>query len=392
MKILIVSSYLPFPLHNGGHIRLFNLIKELSKRHAITLICEKRSHQRNDDISKIAKFCEEVITIDRKKQWSIKNIVSSGSSVYPFLLTGHVLPEMKQKIVSTLHKKRFDLIHVETFYVFQNLPKTYLPTVLVEHNIEYEVYERYERQAKIFLRPFLFLDIAKIRYWEKKYWSQSTKLVAVSISDQEKMLPISASLVPNGVDLQSFPFKKSKLQKKEKRILFIGDFKWIQNTTAAVWILNKIWPSISTGKEANMKLWIVGKHIPESIKAYKSKNVLIDENAPDDTAKIYDKSFILLAPITVGGGSSYKILEAMASGVPVVTTNLGAQGIGARDKKEMLIGDNTEDLVENIQTLFTNPNLYNGIAQEARNLIEKKYSWVEISKLLEKVYEEALIL
>ena len=71
MKILVVSSYLPFPLLSGGQIRLYNLIKNLSKNNSITLVCENRQQQTENDVAEIKKYCKNVFTIDRKKQWSI---------------------------------------------------------------------------------------------------------------------------------------------------------------------------------------------------------------------------------------------------------------------------------------------------------------------------------
>lgn len=67
MKILLVSSYLPFPLYSGGHIRLYNLIKNLSEEHDITLICEKRDYQTKEDIEEVEKICKKVITVERKQ-------------------------------------------------------------------------------------------------------------------------------------------------------------------------------------------------------------------------------------------------------------------------------------------------------------------------------------
>ena len=72
MKILMVSSYLPYPLFSGGHIRLYNIIKNLSKNHQITLVCEKRAYQNGQDIAEVGKFCKKIITVDRKKQWTLK--------------------------------------------------------------------------------------------------------------------------------------------------------------------------------------------------------------------------------------------------------------------------------------------------------------------------------
>ena len=397
MRILIVSSYLPYPLHNGGHVRLYNLMKELARKHKLTLVCEMRPHQSEDDVKEVKKLCEEVAVVKRKKQWSIKNITRTATSTYPFLMTGHTLPEMREKIVTLLQEKTFDLIHVETFYVMQNVPKTYLPVVLAEHNVEYQVYKKYVTTAPLPLRPLLLADIEKIKYWEKKFWGKANKLVAVSEKDATEMGRADTIVVPNGVSLQDFPYVSAakKFEKKEKRILFMGDFKWIQNREAANWILNDIWPQIEKrikdeGLRINLKLWIVGKHIPENIKEQQGKDIIIDENAPDETAKIYQKSFVLLAPIRVGGGTSYKILESMASGVPVVTTMLGVHGLGAQDKKEALVGERAEELAEHVVSLVSDQKVYKSLQEHARKLIEEKYTWPHITEILENVYTNAM--
>ena len=127
MNILLISSYLPYPLFSGGHIRLYNLIKELSKKHKITLICEKRDYQGEAEISELKKFCKKVITVNRKKQWTIGNILKTGLSPQSFLITGHTNLEMKKEIQREINGFQFDLIHVETSYVMQNLPITEIP-------------------------------------------------------------------------------------------------------------------------------------------------------------------------------------------------------------------------------------------------------------------------
>src|SRR5579872_7306592 len=153
MKILVVSSYLPYPLFSGGHVRLYNLLRELSVKHEITLVCEMRSHQTQEDTAAVKKFCKEIHVVERRKQWSPGVIFQTAISSLPFLLAGHNLPEMKKILTRLLASKKFDVIHIETFYVYQNLPKTTVPTVLVEHNIEYKVYARFEKTAPIFVKP-----------------------------------------------------------------------------------------------------------------------------------------------------------------------------------------------------------------------------------------------
>lgn len=409
MKILVVSSFFPYPLYAGGYIRLYNLMRELSQRHEITLIAEKRSKQqvKPEYIKELEKICKQVIVIPTRKQWSWQNVLKAGISPYPFLLTGHTSPAIKRAIIDTIKEKRFDIIHVETFYVMQNLPKTYLPIVLAEHNVEHDVYRKYVDVAPLPLRPLLLTEIQKIKYWEKKFWQKATKLVAVSEADRSRMGREDTVVVPNGVAIQDFPFvtAKTKFARKEKRILFMGDFKWVQNIQAANWILDTIWPEVevrsknshkgtsfaeaSNELSSNVKLWIVGKNIPEGIKSRNGGNIIIDENAPDETAKIYQKSFVLLAPITVGGGTSYKILESMASGVPVVTTPLGVKGLGAKNTQEALVGDTAGVLAQHVVSLLTNQKQYETMQREARKLIESKYTWPKITEILERVYKEA---
>src|SRR5579872_4246644 len=111
MKVLLVSSYLPYPLYSGGAVRLYNLMKELSKSHEITLVCEKRDYQTEKDIQEVKKICKAVLTVDRKKQWSLKNIVKTSYSSYPFILTGHTLPKMRNTISDLLEREKFDIIH-----------------------------------------------------------------------------------------------------------------------------------------------------------------------------------------------------------------------------------------------------------------------------------------
>jgi glycosyltransferase involved in cell wall biosynthesis len=257
--------------------------------------------------------------------------------------------------------------------------------------VEYAVYERYVAQSPFFLRPFFLLDIAKLRGSEKMFWKKAKKLVAVSEVERKEMERDDVAVVPNGVDLDKFKMQnvKLKVQKENQRILYIGDFKWIENQDAASFIMQDVWPLIKK-KMSNATLWIVGKNIPEKMKhMIDDKRILFDENA-NDTAAIFRDASILLAPIRVGGGTSFKILEAMATGVPVVTTPLGASGIMAKDKEHVRIGVSREALAEATVEILTNPQIAATLTKNARALIEKEYTWQRSADLLESVYQSAV--
>ncbi|HYM65333.1 MAG TPA: glycosyltransferase family 4 protein, partial [Candidatus Sulfotelmatobacter sp.] len=363
MKILMISSYLPYPLYSGGHIRLYNLIKNLKDEHEITLICEKRKNQNKQDIEEVEKICKKVIAVDRKKQWSLENILKTGFSMEPFLFKGHENKEMKLIIQDELVREKYDLIHVETSYVYQNLPKVSIPVVLVEHNIEYLVYKRFAKHANPILKPFLYTDILKLKKKEEEIWKKVTKLVAVSDVEKRLMKRQDVSVVSNGVDTEIFKFRNFEAIAEEKRILFIGDFKWIQNKDTLDFILTDVWPKVlnkldDMGKNINPKLWIVGKNIPESFKKMGNpQNVIFDEKNTEETPIIFNKSYILLSPLRVAGGTSYKILEAMSSGTAVVTTSLGIERLEAKNQTQALASETAEGLSENVCELLLDKSL-----------------------------------
>lgn len=394
MRILMISSYLPYPLFDGGTIRLYNLIKHLSAHHEITLICEVRPHQKRDDIKEIEKITKKVITVPRKKQWSAQNIFKTALSSHSFLVTGHTLPRMLEVIDQELRTNSYDLIHVETSYVMQNLPQTTLPIILVEHNIEYMVYSKFMDKAPLPLRPFLKIDIAKLRKQEESFWH--TASLVVTVSDTEKDIVektgVKAKTVYNGVDLTTFTFKLvDKAHKGEmKQFLFIGNYKWLQNRDSARWILQEIWPKIKEKGGTGTVLRIVGRDMPDDIKNWKDESVIIEENSTRKTQEIFAESFALLAPIRIGGGSQYKILEALAVGTPVITTTLGLSGLDVKRDTDLLVAENAVNLSEKALALLNDDKLYKDLATSGRKQIEEKYDWGKIAKTLEKIYQEAV--
>lgn len=388
MKILVVSSYLPYPLYDGGKIRLFNLIKELQGQHEITLVCETRENQSENDIAEVEKICKKVITFKRPKAFSFKNVIISLLTLNPFLITVHTHKKFADLIKKELDENNYDLIHVETFYVMQNLPETKVPIVLAEHNIEYLVYKRYAQKSVFFKKPILLFDALKIKRIENRFWKKADKLIAVSSADQ-KIMGTKSVVIANGVDIDKFSLKKASLNKNEKRVLFIGNFKWLQNRDSALYIIKNIWPHIRVKNDDKLKikLWIVGKNIPENIKNLSGDDIIIDENAPDATELIFQKADILLTPIRAGGGTNFKILESMACGTPVVTNKLGNEGIDAIENEEIIISESPQEYATKTLNLLNDNYLYQKISKNSRNFIEKNYDWKKIARDLDKVYK-----
>lgn len=392
MKILMLTPYLPYPLLSGGQIRTFNLLKELGKKHQITLFALIKDESEREYIEHLKPYCHQVKVFKRTKNpWTLRNILLAGLTPYPFLVTRNLPSGMKAAIKQELNHD-YDLIHAETFYMMPNIPKTQVPVLLVEQTIEYVGYEYYAQTTKHwYLKPFLAIDIAKIKYWEHYFWRKADRLVTMS---EEDKLAIQADLgmdtrvdvVANGVDIEKFKQVPKKLS-DAPTILFVGTFKWLPNVDAVRYLVNEIWPGV-VKKVPQAKLWIVGHSPTAEVKSYAQRQGVTVSASVKDIRQAYAKSHMLLAPIRSGKGTRYKILEAMATHTPVVTTSLGAEGLEIRNGQEVLIGDDTDTLVAATVKLLQQPKLQTRIADKAYKIVTRNYNWLAISRQLDKLYQQ----
>ena len=391
MKILFVSAVLPYPLYSGGQIRIYNLIKELSKIHEISLFSFIRSDQELKLLDKLS-FCKRIETVYRGHAWQPKYVLHAIFGGYPLLMSTYNNAEMKNRLKDALARESYDVIHIEPGYVWPSIPKHTLPVVVGEHNIEHAVYELYVKQFPIVpLRTLLFLDVLKIMFWEKKIWKEANHIVTVSEDDknyiQRSVDASSISVVPNGVDLQQFPFVSKKEKSQKQTFLFVGNFLWMQNRDAVKFLISDIWPLLKQ-KYPEATLRIVGKHMPESLRKYMNDRILLLEQV-DEIIEEYKKADILLAPIRIGGGTKFKILEAMASGVPVISTKRGAEGLDVVDGRDIYIADSANEIANQVNEILTNTPKRNAIIRAARDVIEEKYSWKNIASKLDAVWKQA---
>ncbi len=391
MKVLMLTPYLPYPLLTGGQTRSYNLIKRLSALgHEIILLSLVKSSKERAYLQELERFCKEVHVFDRsEKPWTLNNILRTGFSFYPFLVVRNWAKEEKTAILEMITKEKFDLIHAETFYVMPHIPETKIPILLVEQTIEHLVYQHFAGRFKIpFLKLLLYIDVWKLKYWELRYWKKAQKVVAMSEEDRKKMLSEVSSLdvdiVPNGVDSKYFGLKVAS-RSKEPVVLYLGNFTWLQNREAVEILVKKVWPKIKF-KLPNAKLWIIGKDARDFFNNLVSKDVVVDE--VDDVRKVYQRAWVLVAPIYGGGGTRYKNFEAFASGLPVVTTSIGIRGTEATDGVEVIIRDNPLDIASSAVNLLTDKTLYKRISENARNMVKQKYDWDPIAQKLSNIYED----
>lgn len=388
------TPYLPYPDSSGGQIRTQNLLKHLRKKHEITLfslIKDKKEEQYIPILEK--EFCKKVRVFYRpEKPWMLSNILRTGFSTNPFLVVRNFSQQAKKAVEQELKTGNYDLIHAETFYAMPHIPKTNLPVVLVDQTIEYKVYDHYVKHtALFFLRPLLAIDVAKLKYWERYYWRQADKVIAVSQKDRQEMLAVEPSLdveiVPNGVNLDLFK-KKTSWSGQNPIVMFMGNFNWLQNTEAAQTLIDKIFPLIK--KEVRTaKLHIVGQHQPESLTKRASRDIIISNLAEDDIQSIVNANYeaaVSASPLRGPGGTRLKVLAAMASKLPIVSTEVGVTGLGVKSGQEVIIEDSPQAMAHSVIDLLKNPASARALAESAYNFVKETYDYEKIAEKLSQIY------
>ena len=130
-------------------------------------------------------------------------------------------------------------------------------------------------------------------------------------------------------------------------------------------------------------------NITDKLKEYASDDIEISEALPD-IREAYSKASVLVAPIKGPGGTRLKILEAMASSLPVVTTSVGAEGLGVIDEKEALISDDLDGVSENAIKLLKNKNLSRSLGLYGKKFVESKYTWDKSAQVLDNIYSKVV--
>lgn len=393
----MLTPYLPYPDSSGGQIRTLNLLKYLCKNNEITLVSLIKNEKENDNIKHLLKYCKKVMTFPRSSSpWTVKNILKTGFSLDPFLIVRNSAEGAKEAIAKELESGNYDLIHAETFYVMPSLPKTKIPTILVDQTIEYLVYQHYvDETAPWYLRPLLQVDVEKLKHSERYYWRQADQVIAVSEADRVEMNKLepdlSVDIVPNGVNLDLFK-KKTTWSSQNPTILFVSNFKWLQNIEAALVLIKDVYPLVKRSVP-QAKLLITGQFITDNIKetAQGKEGITVTELPVDDVdslVKAYHNSSVFASTIKGPGGTRLKNLAAMASQLPIVSTKVGVEGLKVKDKVHVLIGNTPEKIAQLIVSVIKSPKLAEELATTTRHHVEENFDWRKIAVSLDAIYQK----
>lgn len=389
----MLTPYVPYPPSSGGQIRTFNLLKYLSKKNQITLVALYKDDSEKKYLSHLRHYCKKIYLCRRaKKPWQFNNIMKAILSPLPFLIIRNYSEEARKTITELLQNESFDVIHAETFYIMPHIPYTNVPIILVEQTIEYRVYQHFVNSLPFYLRWLFYLDIVKLKRWERFYWRKANIVATVSYSD-EKIIKehepyIKTTIVPNGAGEEMIVKHLKTKNLKNPYIIFQGNFNWLQNVEAAKYLARSIYPKLIK-VIPSIHIIISGQNA-QKISTLKKEGVSIVDIKSDDlqtVRSVFDKASLFITPIFGPGGTRLKILAAMASGIPVISTKTGVEGLEVENKKHVLIANAADDFVKMVLSILSHKSHYEEIRKNAYSLVKEKYNWQTIAHTLEIVYQ-----
>jgi len=294
---------------------------------------------------------------------------------------------MRKMIDKLVESYDFDIIHAQFFRMAQYVTKyTDYPKVLdLTDALSLNLHRRAQLDRGLSL-PLIKMEERRVRKYEIEIVKNFDVGTMASELDRHYLLELDNSLelvvIPTGVDHNYFSPSKSDYK---PQILFTGTMSYFPNYNAVLYFCNEIFPLIKR-KLPDVSFYVVGNNPHKKVWQITSDDVVVTGHVPDVRPYFAD-SAVFVCPLRSGSGIQAKNLEAMAMGVPIVTTSIGLEGIEAIAQKEILVADNPNDFANHVIRLIKEPELRREVSENARKLVETKYSWSEIVKGLDRIYE-----
>jgi glycosyltransferase involved in cell wall biosynthesis len=358
IKILVIGPLLPYYDRSAWGVRLFNMLKILSRNYKIIYFSWSEYKGQEDEkyTSDLKGMNIDVYTEENDFMKIIKQNDFYATLIEYFNVAEYFLPRIR------MLKPRCPII-VDSIDVHYH--RLWMQYGITKNLIDYKEYlDVKRREISIYKKADLVLAV--------------TEEDVLILRDEDPNLRIE--VVPNIYDIPNDP-KDRNVDKNS--LIFIGGFKHKPNVDAVFYFCNIILPKLIE-KNPQIHLTIIGESPSAQIMKLDSKHVKVLGYVPSVTPYLM-KNYVSIAPLRFGAGMKGKINEAMAHGIPVVSTSVGVQGMKLRHKQEIMIADEPEDFIKCIQELINDNKLYSVISTNSVNFIKENYTSDKVANKLEEI-------
>jgi glycosyltransferase involved in cell wall biosynthesis len=390
LNILLVSAQFPYPTRSGFSTRVYQLARQLSARHDVTLLSYVWPHER-DGVADLATRMS-LRAVDRRPPSPMGRRVAQAltiASSRAYSCREVHSADMQEAIDDVCSTRNFGIIQLESSFLctFRFPPHPRL--VIDEHNIESELFLRMcQGERSLPRRVFNRVEYARFSRFEQACWRRVDACVVTSDREVETVRTSApdtpVTVVPNAVDLDYFA--PSLAPAESHTVIFNGTLIYRPNLDAARYLIDDIWPLVRH-RCPDARLILTGRMDGVDTRSLESPGVQLLGEVPDIRPYVAAAA-VVAVPIRIGGGTRFKVLEGLAMGKPVVSTAVGCEGVAVRDGEHLLIADDAPTFAATIFEVFESGDLRDSLGQAGRRLVESRYSWECAGARLESLYRQ----
>ncbi|MCB0477503.1 MAG: glycosyltransferase family 4 protein [Crocinitomicaceae bacterium] len=395
MKILQLCNKPPFPSYDGGSIAMGNITSGLVNAgidvKVLTVSTDKHPFKVSKFPPKIRKAVNpESVYIDVRL-----NIVDAFSCLVTrdsYNVSRFFSPDFEKKLITILDSENFDLVHLESIFMTPYLGTikrhSKAKIVLRSHNLEYLIWERLSDTEGKKLKKLYLKHLAKnLKAYELDVINKVDAIASISSKDTDRFQELKCKVpirsIPFGICLTEIPYQEKTKAPKEVSFFHIGSMDWSPNQEGILWLIDKVIKKTND----SFKIQLAGRNMPDWLLREESQKIAIhgEVDSAYDFMNQYD---VMVVPLLSASGIRVKIIEGMALGKTIISTSIGAEGIGYTDGENILIADTPKQFREKIQYISDNPKEIIRIGKNARELIEGKFDNEKIINELIEFYNE----
>ncbi len=385
MKILAVHPYIPYPLERGAYHRAFQLLRQLAKHHEVDLLALSENSEGIEHRKVFQRFCRRVEFVPFQHPGWEKFIPKRFLNPLPPSVAHWTIPELRAPLKQMLADGAYDYVQVCDIVLAQFFLKEHHEWPLIVDrtrvDLQYQLMEH--RQTISSLKSRLLKLEAWVKLWRyERNVADRALLEIVCGPDDESFLrrhirrQMPIQVIPNGVDLDYFHPEAAPDEMRAARptILFCGAMDYLPNSDALRWYFAEMHETMCQ-LVPHLEVLIVGKAPTPEVQGYATRpNVTVTGRVPD-VRPFYRRAWLQIVPLRIGGGTRLKIVESMAMKTPVVSTTIGAQGLGLRHGQDVLLADTAKEFIQQTVRALGSPVLRSALERTGFETVRRTLSW-----------------